>query len=128
MTNYTVNCVLAVLNITKGIELFNFLQQHYNNNLDTARGKCWLQDKEAGNLTGLNSSAKFIGFWATFSSQEERDLVYNTINSYKQYCLMDINPEQPNVEYQIIQRLDTGSPTFGDPLEILDKDQWGMMC
>jgi hypothetical protein len=119
MTNYTVNCILVVTDIIKGEEIYAFLQEHYTNNIDLARGKCWLQDR----IINEDYSVKFIGFWATFKSELERDLVYNTINSYKQYCLMG-----NNVEYQIIQKLDTDSPTFGSPISNIIKEEWGMMC
>lgn len=123
MTNYTVQCQLILTDTNKGDELFAFLQQHFINNIDQVRGNCWIRDLYPAEGAGNNDVAKFIGFWATFSSQEEREIVYNTIYTYKPNSLSG-----DNVSYQIIEKLDTGSPTFGSPLYNIVTDKWGMEC
>jgi hypothetical protein len=123
MINYTVNCNIVVLDMAKGDELFTFLQQHFGNNIDQFRGNCCSQDVWPSYGLGNTELAKFISFWATYSNQEERNLIYDTINSNKQYCLFG-----EDVTYQIIQKFDTGSPTFGSPLYNIVTDQWGIMC
>lgn len=120
MTNYTTNCNLFITDAQKAQELYDYLLIVYPNNIDPRRGTMYNNP-----FYDVNGNAyTIVSFWATFANQQQRDEIWNTIKTYKQYCWL----EGDNVEAQIIQKFDTGSPTFGSPLYNIVFDRWGMDC
>jgi hypothetical protein len=121
MINYTVNCQLVILDVAKAEELNNYLATKMPLNIDNlGRSMLWMWDYyQSGDIP----IGKQMGFWETVVSQSERDEIWETIKTYKQYCLLG-----DNIEAQIIQKFDTGSPTFGSPLYNIVFDKWGMDC
>lgn len=119
MINYSVNCVMVfpIANYNKAQELFTYLSSYYGLNLDSIRGKCYqinYYDTYANQYT-------MIVFRVTVASEILRNEIWNTMQSYKQYCWIGDDSEN-----QVIQKYDTSSPTYGSPLYNINYDHWGV--